>query len=281
MGNTVHSGLGLIMKFFILLGLFVATNAQPQLASNQLIGGFPLSTTYDFEPVYSRTSLNPNQLHTFQWRRMAVDMASSKVRCIGNLRRSDNTRIEDACRDFEHNDQLIRRVRCDNCRYHADATILMNGQLPRLDYTTCNCRIDAGELVEGQGPLMRGLDGSVVRTGGVEQRYDPEYRLVESSLVARATRQNANTDGDRIRVVCDPDANGRPQNHLYEFCHVELTIEHCPFVTRNAAGAMTVDGHTDNEEEAYVNEYRRPERRCYVNVNNNRQRSYAPRAAGK
>jgi len=240
------------------------------------LSGFPATTSYDFEPTYSSTPLNPRQLITFQWRRMVVDMAISQVRCVGNLRG-----ITDACRDFEHNDQLIRRVRCDNCRYHANVPPprpAPSAQVPNpppreepqpmLDYTTCNCRIVAGELVEGEGPFMRTESGGVMRSAaGVERRLMPEYRLVTSREAAVANRENlrgniGNTDGERIRVVCEPGANGAPQNNDYNSCRVELTIEQCPLVHTSDTPASPQVATRESEAKTYSNG--RPVRRCYA-----------------
>merc|ERR1712117_300585 len=144
--GRVHSGLGLIMELYILLGLFVSANAQVV---------YPESTEYTFVPTYdshAMSGLGLNGLRTrpgiFSWDRMVL-ARNSKVRCV--VRETEN----DACRDFEHNNQLIERIRCNNCRYVAAAP--QPGQVaqpqPRLDFTTCDCRIDSGEMVEGQGLL--------------------------------------------------------------------------------------------------------------------------------
>jgi len=252
MGITVHSGLGREMKFYILLAFFVSANAQ-----------FPANTGYRFVPTYTGTTLSgvPTRPNTFSWRRMVVSM-ESKVRCLGNIRG-----IQDACRDFEHNDQLIRTVRCTDCRYVAEAMPISSTEepQPRLDYTSCNCRIENGEMVEGQGPFKRDINHNVIRRNGQELRYNPEYRLVVDS----------DTNDEMIGVVCDPDENGNSRNHVYAACRVELTIEQCPLngqLIRNDEGLEVYDEDTIQLDE----HTQRQVRSCYTYNNGIRSGPYNP-----
>ena len=81
---------------------------------------------------------------------------------------------------------------------------------PKLDLTTCECRITKGEMVRGQGPFARDAEGMILRDQyGVEQREASKYRIAKN---------DDNTD--RNRIVCDTDDVSD-----IEKCHVELTIE--------------------------------------------------------
>jgi len=276
MGITVHSGLRLIMEVYILLGLFVSANAQM---------GYPMSTEYIFEPDYDSHTLSgvPTRPGTFSWDRMVL-ARNSKVRCVPNTRSTQGgTRetINDACRDFEHNNQLISAIRCNNCRYVAAAPRPGEAPQPRLDYSTCNCRIESGEMVEGQGSLMRNDDGTV-RTlggfGGLQRRYMPEYRLVRRNEDDEVLRQSANTANDLIRVVCNRDANGKPRNDEYDQCHVELTIEQCSLVNNDGNPvANEVDAARFPDPNTG-----RPVRQCYLGTNptEDRDGSYTPDSNG-
>jgi len=249
MGITVHSGL--IMEVYVLLGLFVSANAM-----------YPRSTEYTFRPDYESTTLSgvPSRPGTFSWDRMVL-ARNSKVRCV-----TRETINNDACRDFEHNNQLISTIRCNNCRYVAAAPQPGQEPQPMLDYTTCNCRIESGEMVEGQGSLVRNDDGTV-RTlggfGGLQRRYMPEYRLVRRDGNDQVLGQYANTANDLIRVVCNRDANGRPRNYEYDQCNVELTIERCPLVNEGNVNEM-VD---EDNVQAALRYNGRPVRQCYVGTN--------------
>merc|ERR1712241_1161800 len=189
MGITVHSVPGGNMKFYILLGLFVAANAQ----------GYHPDNEYHFAPKYQGAPqlVHHNMPHSLRWTQKSI-ADDSQVKCVSGTR----SRSE-GCRDYDHNDRLIRDIRCTNCRNVA--SVASRG-VPSLDFTTCRCNIAEGEMIQHN---RRDPDtGRIVRENGKDKEYDPEYRLVRTNVT--------DINSDMIRIVCDPDAQGNQQRDNYD-----------------------------------------------------------------
>jgi len=176
-------------------------------------------TEYKFEPQYTGKEENCPDCLSLRYTRTAIS-PTSQVKCVSI---NNNGRTPDACRDMEHNTKLIREIRCNKCKYviELDAAT-REEQPPKLDMTTCECRVTKGEMVKGQGPLKRypvtsPFAREIVRKFGMEQRNDPKYRLMRNE-----------DDTDKIKIVCETDMKGIPETDDFSKCHVELTIEECP-----------------------------------------------------
>merc|ERR1712098_1031013 len=160
MGTTVHSGLGRSMKFYILLALFVAANAQ----------GYHPENEYRFEPKYKGASqlVHHNMPHSLRWTQKSI-ADESKVKCVSDTRGRSRS---EGCRDFDHNDRLIREIRCTKCKNIARVA---DEGVPKLDFTTCKCTIESGEML--RHPRRNPDTGKFVRQRGKIVEYEPEYRL--------------------------------------------------------------------------------------------------------
>jgi len=176
-------------------------------------------TEYKFEPQYTGKEEPCPDCLSIRYTRTAIS-PTSQVKCVSN---NNNGRMQDACRDMEHNTKLIREIRCNKCKYVVELDAeTRQPQPPKLDMTTCQCRVTKGEMVKGQGPFKRypvtsPFAREIVRKFGLEQRNDPKYRLMRNE-----------DDTDKIKIVCETDMKGIPKTDDYSKCHVELTIEECP-----------------------------------------------------
>merc|ERR1712241_1420097 len=109
-------------------------------------------TEYKFEPHYTGKEENCPDCLSLRYTRTAIS-PTSQVKCVSI---NNNGRTPDACRDMEHNTKLIREIRCNKCKYVVELDAeTRTPQDPKLDMTTCECRVTKGEMVKGQGPLKR------------------------------------------------------------------------------------------------------------------------------
>jgi len=180
---------------------------------------------YKFEPLYTGSQVNCHDCHSVSWMQSVISPASP-VKCVRSM-----TGEPDACMDFAHNPNLIREIRCENCKYIVDGK---NPGMPQMDPSTCDCWISKGEMVPGEGPVMRNKKTKqpVTNDWGIPIREKPKYQIIKNPNVPIKTSGPQSGQPKRmIEMVQTRESKGACRDGICKPTYeVKVTIAKCPLV---------------------------------------------------